>query len=52
LLQIASKPRTGMSMFFSEIIASVGLILTILMVRKNNNQIPDKAMRGPLIIFF
>ena len=36
LLQIASKPRTGMSMFFSEIIASVGLILTILMVRKNN----------------
>jgi len=52
LLQIASKPRTGMSMFFSEIIASVGLILTILMVRKNNNQIPDKAMRGLLIIFF
>ena len=36
LLQIASKPRTGMSMFFSEIIASVGLIITILMVRKNN----------------
>ena len=36
LLQIASKSRTGMSMFFSEIIASVGLILTILMVRKNN----------------
>ena len=36
LLQIASKPRTGMSMFFSEIIASFGLILTILMVRKNN----------------
>ena len=36
LLQIASKPRTGMSMFLSEIIASVGLILTILMVRKNN----------------
>ena len=36
LLQIASKPRMGMSMFFSEIIASVGLILTILMVRKNN----------------
>lgn len=36
LLQIASKPRTGMSMFFSEIIASVGLILTILMVKKNN----------------
>ena len=36
LLQIASKPRTGMSKFFSEIIASVGLILTILMVRKNN----------------
>ena len=36
LLQIASKPRTGMSMFFSERIASVGLILTILMVRKNN----------------
>ena len=36
LLQIASKPRTGMSMCFSEIIASVGLILTILMVRKNN----------------
>ena len=36
LLQIASKPRTCMSMIFSEIIASVGLILTILMVRKNN----------------
>ena len=36
LLQISSKPRMGVSMFFSEIIASFGLILTILMVRKNN----------------
>ena len=36
LLQISSKPRMGISMFFSEIIASLGLILTILMVRKNN----------------
>ena len=36
LFQISSKPRMGMSMFFSEIIASFGLILTILMVRKNN----------------
>ena len=36
LLQISSKPRMGISMVFSEIIASLGLILTILMVRKNN----------------
>ena len=36
LFQISSNSRIGMSMFFSEIIASFGLILTILMVRKNN----------------
>ena len=36
LFQISSKPRIGISMVLSEIIASLGLILTILMVRKNN----------------